>query len=268
VISDDFIIGLEQKYGGKLHIFFRDLQTSDSVEHRADEKVSTASVIKLPILIHVALAVQEGYCDWNESLTLTEEVKRGGTGILFGLTPGLQLPLRDACYLMIVLSDNTATNLIIDRFGIAPINARMRELGLPHSTLFRKAFSPETPESQPYGLGVTTAREMGELLIRLAQKKIGNEEVSADILTILCAQQDRAAIPRYLPSDWQYAGKTGCIDHLRADVGIVTAPDGRQYILALFCSEIPMINWTVDNPGLLAIAQLARSLLIPNAHPN
>jgi beta-lactamase class A len=261
VISDASITGLEQTYGGKLYVFFHDLQTGDLVEHRTAVKVSTASVIKLPILVHVALAAQEGHCDWNELITLTEELKRGGTGILFGLTPGLQLSLRDLCYLMIVLSDNTATNMIIDRFGIAAVNATIRELGLTNTTLFRKAFSPETPESQPYGLGVTTAREMGELLIRLAQKQIGNEEFSADILTILSAQQDRAAIPRYLPSDWKYAGKTGCIDHLRADVGIVTALDGRQYILALFCDEIPTVNWTVDNPGLLALAHLAHALL-------
>jgi beta-lactamase class A len=128
--------------------------------------------------------------------------------------------------------------------------------------LFRKAFTPDTAASREFGLGVTTAREMGELLIRLAQKELGSGGTAADILTILAAQQDRAAIPRYLPQEWQYAGKTGCIDHLRADVGIVTAPDGRQSVLALFCSEIPAINWTPDNPGLLALAYLSRELLV------
>jgi beta-lactamase class A len=262
MITNDFIENLERQYGGKLHVLFRDLQSADSFEYRPDVKVSTASVIKLPILVHVALSVQEGHCDWNEPLTLTEAVKSGGTGILFGLTPGLQLPLRDLSYLMTVLSDNTATNMIIDRFGIASINKRIRELGLVQTTLFRRAFAPETPDSREYGLGVTTAREMSQLLVKLAQKEIGGESVSADILTILSAQQDRAAIPRYLPPDWRYAGKTGCIDHLRADVGIVTPSDSRQSILVLFCSEIPAINWTVDNPGLLAMAQLAHYLLI------
>lgn len=262
MIINDLIAGLEQASGGKLHVFFHDLQTAASIEHHADIKVSTASTIKLPMLIHVALSVEEGRCDWDEPLTLTEEIKSKGTGVLFGLTAGLTLSLRDVCYLMTVLSDNTATNMIIDRFGIEAINTRIRRLGLTHTTLFRKAFTPETAASQEFGLGVTTPSEMGKLLIRLAHKEIGSEKASADILNILAAQQDRAAIPRYLPYDWQYAGKTGCIDHLRADAGIVTAPDGRQYILALFCSEIPTINWTVDNPGLLALAQLARSLLL------
>jgi beta-lactamase class A len=177
------------------------------------------------------------------------------------LTAGLTLSLRDACYLMTVLSDNTATNMVIDRFGMEAINTRIRALGFTHTTLLRRAFTPETAASRQFGLGVTTAREMGHLLGRLARKEIGNEKVSADILTILAAQQDRAAIPRYLPEGWQYAGKTGCIKHLRGDVGIVTAPDGGQYILALFCSEIPAVNWTVDNFGLLTMAQLSRALL-------
>lgn len=264
MIPNNFLSGvtaIEQRHGVKLHALFCNLTTGESVGYRPDLKVSTASTIKLPILVHVALAAEEGHNDWDEPLTLTDEDKVRGSGILFGLSTGLTLSLRDTCYLMTVLSDNTATNMIIDRFGLEAINARIRQLGLEHTTLFRKAFTPDTAESREFGLGVTTPREMGKLLIKLAHKEIGREATSAAILDMLAAQQDRAAIPRYLPQDWEYAGKTGCIDHLRADVGLVTAPDGHQYVLALFCSEISAVNWTPDNPGLLALAQLAKSLL-------
>lgn len=263
MIKDELITNLEQRWGGKLSYFYHDLQAGVSADYRGDTKISTASTIKLPILIHVALEVEGGSHAWDEPLTLTDEDKVRGSGILFGLSAGLTLSLRDTCYLMTVLSDNTATNMIIDRFGLEAINARIRQLGLEHTTLFRKAFTPDTAESREFGLGVTTPREMGHLLIKLAHKEIGREETTAAILDMLAAQQDRAAIPRYLPADWKYAGKTGRIEHLRGDVGIVTAPDGRQFVLALFCSEIPTIDWTVDNPGLQALAQLARSLLLP-----
>lgn len=261
--SNHLFSGLEQQYASKLHCLFYDLASGNSIEYRADQKVSTASTIKLPILIHVALEVEDGRHAWDEPLTLTDEDKVRGSGILFGLSAGLTLSLRDTCYLMTVLSDNTATNMIIDRFGLDAINARIRQLGLEQTTLFRKAFTPDTAESREFGLGVTTPREMGQLLIKLAHKEIGREATTAAILDMLAAQQDRAAIPRYLPADWKYAGKTGRIEHLRGDVGIVTAPDGRRFALTLFCSEIPTIDWTVDNPGLQALAQLARSLILP-----
>ncbi|HZT44525.1 MAG TPA: serine hydrolase [Chthonomonadaceae bacterium] len=251
----------ERELGGVISLAARDLQTGETLFYKADRKVQTASVIKLPMLVHVALAVQEGRLAWEEPLALTEAEKVDGSGILMQLTAGLTLTLRDVCTLMIVLSDNTATNMVIERIGIEPINARMRALGLKETTLFRKAYSPDTPQSRRYGLGVTTAREMLRLVTLLAEGKIGNAATSADIVSILAGQHYRDCIPRLLPADWQYAGKTGAVDHVRNDVGLLTAPDGRRFGLAVFCQKIPLVLWTADNPGMLAIARLARRLV-------
>lgn len=257
----DTIAAVERDLGGAIHIAARDMQTGDTLFYHADRKVKTASTIKFPMLIHVVMAVQEGRLSWDEKLVLTDAEKVDGSGILLQLTAGLELSLRDVCTLMTVVSDNTATNMVIERIGIEPINARMRALGLPQTTLFRKAYSPDTPQSRRYGLGVTTAREMLRLLTLLAEGTLGSPETCADLISILAGQHYRDCIPRLLPADWTYAGKTGAVDPVRNDVGMITAPDGRRFLLSIFCQEIPIVLWTADNPGMLAIARLARSLV-------
>jgi len=254
---------IEADCGGLLAFAVQDLQTGQKRLYRADHRCQTASVIKFPMLIHVALAVQEGLLDWNEKLTLTETEKVGGSGVLTQLTAGTAWTLRDLCVLMTIVSDNTATNMIIERVGVEPINARMRALGLPLTTLYRKSYSPDTDASREYGLGMTTPTEMLDLLVLLAEGKIGSPALSQEILKILEAQNYRDSIPRYLPADWKYAGKTGAINAVRNDVAVVTAPDGRRFALALFCQQLPTIQWTAENPGLLALAQLSRCLLLP-----
>jgi beta-lactamase class A len=257
------IAEIERESGGELSLALRDLQTGETFLYHPDRNVKTASVIKLPMLAHVALAVREGSLSWNEKLTLTEEEKVAGSGVLTQLTAGLSISLRDVCLLMTIVSDNTGTNMVIERVGKEPINARMRELGLSRTTLFRKAYSSDTPQSEKYGLGVTTPREILRLLTLLAEGEIGDPETSMDIVSFLAAQQYRDAIPRLLPPDWRYAGKTGGIDGVRNDVGIVTAPDGRRFALALFCQQLSDLRWTPENKGLLALARCARVLLSP-----
>src|ERR1051325_5687656 len=137
---------VEREAGGILCFAVQDLQTGETWRYRADHKCRTASIIKFPILVHVALSVYEGSLAWEEPLALTEEEKVGGSGILTHLTPGVALSLRDLCVLMTVLSDNTGTNMLIERLGIAPINARMRSLDLPITTVFRKSYRPATPQ--------------------------------------------------------------------------------------------------------------------------
>ena len=151
---------IERDCGGVLCFAFHDFQTGKTLRYRADDRCKTASIIKFPMLVHVAMAVQEGELSWTEPLTLTDTEKVGGSGVLTQLTQGLTLSLRDVCVLMTIVSDNTGTNMIVERLSVAPINARMRSLGLPVTTLFRKVYSEDTPESKPYGLGVTTPEEM------------------------------------------------------------------------------------------------------------
>ena len=256
------VAGLEQSCGGTIHFAACDLQTGDALRYHADDLCKTASVIKLPILVHVALCVQEGSLHWEEKLTLTEAEKVEGSGVLTQLTAGLEMSLRDVCTLMTIVSDNTGTNMIIEHVGTEAVNARMRAMGLPITTCFRKAYSPDTETSKVYGLGVTTPDEMLDLLTRLAHDQIGDAETSRTLRDILAGQFYRDGIPRLLPEEWKYSGKTGAVNAVRNDVGIITTPDGRQYALALFCQNLPHVQWTADNPGLLALARLTRHILV------
>jgi beta-lactamase class A len=256
------IAELEAATGGVIAFALHDLQTARRIGQRAAEPVPTASVIKLPILLHIALAVDEGPLSWDEPLTLAEDVKAPGTGVLKELSAGLSLSLRDLCVLMTALSDNTATNMLLDRMGVDAVNTRLEQLGLLQTRLLRRVFAPDTPATRPFGLGVTTAHEMADLLVQLARGQIGGGRAADTVLAMLAMQQDRAAIPRLLPEGWRYAGKTGSNPDLRADVALLTAPDGSELALAAFCTAMPRADWTVDNPGLLAIARLARALLV------
>jgi beta-lactamase class A len=250
-------------FEGVLSFAAKDLQTGRTLLHRADRKCPTASVIKVPILVHILLLAQEGDISLDEIVVLREADKTPGTGILTQLSPGLTLTLRDCCTLMIALSDNTATNMLIDRVGIDAVNARMRSLGYAETTLFRKVFATGKPVSaanKRYGLGVTTAREMVCLLSEIHSCKIG-EEVCGQLRSILGKQQYREGIPRLLPAGCKFQGKNGAIDHVRNDVGIVTAPNGHEIALAVFCQKMPRVLWTVDNPGHVMIAKVAQAVV-------
>jgi len=251
--------------GGTLCLCAVDLATGDAVRYRADLRCRTASVIKLPILVHVAMAVAEGALSWSDRLILTDAEKVGGSGVLTQMTAGLALTLRDACVLMTIVSDNTATNMLIEHLGVAPVNSRMRSLGLPLTTLYRKSYTPDTEESKPYGLGMTTPAEMADLLRMLAEGRMESSEVSKEVLEILSGQTLRDSIPRGLPEGWKYAGKTGGIDGVRNDVGLVTSTDGGKFVLSVFCQDLPDLRWTPENAGLLAISGVTRRLTAPLA---
>src|SRR5262245_48533320 len=117
------------RFEGVISLAARDLKTGATVAYRSDCKCPTASVIKLPLLVHALLLARECALSLEETITLRVEDKVGGSGILKDLSAGLTVSVQDVCTLMIALSDNTATNLLIDRLGIEGVNRRMEALG-------------------------------------------------------------------------------------------------------------------------------------------
>jgi beta-lactamase class A len=263
LIEED-IEAFARGFDGRISLMARDLSAGRTIAYHADRKCPTASVIKLPILIHALLLEREGALFLDETVIVSEEDKKPGSGILTQLSTGHKLSLADACTLMIALSDNTATNLVIDRVGLDAINERMRSLGLTETMLHRKVFSSGPPVSAPnarYGLGVSTPREIVRLLTMLNSNEIGEATTCKKARGILAKQQYRDAIPRYLPHSYKFEGKSGATDYVRNDAGIVTTDQGRQIALAIFINEMPTALWTADNPGQLAIAQLAKMVV-------
>lgn len=254
------IRSLEGQFHAQISVLWQPLNDEPAVAYFADRPVKTASIIKLPILIHAALLVESGQLSWDQRLPLTGS-RSPGMGILKILDDGLQPTLRDVAVLMTVISDNTATNMLIDLLGIDQINQRIQELGMTNTRLNRKVFAPNTPECLPWGLGVTTARDVVHVLTQISTGQIGNTETSQFLQETLAKQQDRVGFPRGLPAGWSYAGKTGSDDDLRNDCAILTSPAGQQYVCACFVQEMAEQPSTVDHPGLRALEQVVQIMI-------
>lgn len=252
---------IESKYEGNLYIYAKELGSGKIWAYREDEFVATASTIKLPILVHTALCVEEGKLQWDTPITLNEDQKVAGMGVLRHLNVPRQLTLHDACYLMTAISDNTATNLVIDATGVDSVNERIKAFGMHHTRLYRKVFFPDTEESRVYGLGVTTPKDMALLMMKLYRPNLLSENVTQKVKQLLSLQTDLVGIASVLPPDWFYAGKTGRVTAVRGDVAYVRAPDGREWILSMFCYGLTTANWSIRNEGLLSIAESTEFIL-------
>lgn len=252
---------------GKVFLAAKNLKTGQTVLLSGDQPVRTASTIKLPLLVEIYAQAASGKLKLDETLTLQKKDIVSGSGVLRELGPGIQLPLSGVANLMIVVSDNTATNMMVERITADAVNARMDALGLPRTRLMRKVrgdgndltapqgFSKAglLEENKKFGLGSSTPLEMVRLLEIL---ETGKTPGAKEMLEILKRQQYTEGLGRRL-SQYTIASKSGALDHLRSDVGIVYTPAG-PIALAITVEDIPAIDYGFDNPGLHLIADLAK----------
>jgi beta-lactamase class A len=268
---------LRQRIGdfqGTVSLYAKNLDSGVSVGIREAMPVRTASTIKLPILLAVTDQVAAGKAKWNELLTITPQDKVSGSGIIGAeLSDGVQLPLRDVVHLMIVLSDNSATNMILERFTADAVNAYLDRIGIKTTRSMRKVRGDGTqlkaaegfsaagklPENQKYGLGVSTPRDMVSILEKLEHGEIVNPDASKEILAVLKRCQDNTGVRRKL-SGVSIANKTGALDALRSEVALVYSKSGR-IAMAITVDDMPKIDYTPDNAGALLIADLARLIV-------
>lgn len=268
------LAALTAGYQGNVAIYAEDLHTGRTVAIDADTAVPTASTIKLTVLFEALKQIQEGRKHWNDSLTLTKANQVEGSGVLTLFDTPLTLTLKDALTMMIVVSDNTATNLAIDDLGLSNIDERIRWMGLSNTWLYKKVFmppGPDVPADQPkFGLGKTTAREMAMVMKRFATCDLaapGSSELPSESDRALCDtaldmlknQTEREGIPRYL-GDLTVASKGGAIDAARNDVGIVYAKNG-PIVISVFTYDNKDQSWTPDNAGRLLIARLSKAIV-------
>ena len=258
---------------GTVSLYAKNLDTGESFGVRQDERVRTASTIKLPIMAAVFEAVAQGKARWTDVLPLTGPKKVSGSGVVRELSNGLRLPIRDLVNLMIVVSDNTATNMLLERFPGDGVNAMMDKMDLGHTRSLRMILGDGTdlkavpsglsaagldPENQHYGIGVSTPREMVMLLERMELGKVVSPAASKEMIAILKRQQFKDGIGRHVTDP--VASKSGSLDHLRSDVGIVSTKGGR-IALAITIDDMPVIDYSPDNIGNVAISKLTGILL-------
>jgi beta-lactamase class A len=258
-------------FPGTVSLYAKNLDSGVAIGIREKDPVTTASTIKLPIVIALFDAVERGQLKWTDPLTVTAAEKASGTGIIASeISDGVQLPLRDAANLMMVLSDNTATNLILERLGTDTVNAYLDKLGIKTTRSLRKILGAgserrgvsaagKLPENQKYGIGFSTPHDMVAILEKLERGEIVSPDASKAVLEIMRRCQDGNGIRRRF-ADVRVVNKTGALNALRSDVGIVYAKGGR-IAMAITVDGIPKPDWSPENPGLLMIADLAKLLV-------
>lgn len=215
---------------GSISYYYEDLVTGAVETFDAERPLVAASLIKLPILVEAMRQMEAGEANPDERFIVTGEQKMPSCGALSYMHDGLAVTFMDLVTLMIILSDNTATNLLIDRLGMENVNRTVGALGLTQTCLRRRLFDAE---ASARGIENTvSARDMGRLLAGLYRGQVVSQSASAAMLKILADQRLNGKLPFYLHAlRVPVAHKTGEDSGITHDVGIVYA--GRPFVVCI-----------------------------------
>ena len=258
------IAPLAKAHKGAVAVAVKNLKTGEELYLSADEVMPTASLIKLPIMVEAYWQAAEGKLKLDATLSLRKEDKVQGSGVLTNhFSDGATFPLKDAVRLMIVFSDNTATNMVLDQIGLPATNARMTKLGLVETRINAKVFRADTRIDQErgkkYGLGSTTAREMVRLLELIESGKVVSATACKEMLGHLRACDDREKMTRFLPAGTRVAHKTGSVNTSKTDAGIIYTKGGPVAVCVLTDRNEDQ-RWTADNAAQVLIGKIAREV--------
>ena len=271
---------------GTVGVSARHLETGQRIQHNAAAVFFTASTLKVPLLVELYRQVDRGDIDLNQRIELTDNLRVPGSGILKEMTAGLNPTVHDLAMLMIIISDNTATDILYNLVGGDNLNNTMQQLGLlktripmtvrqllfsvvgldmnnpdhTYAVCTERLFNEEyVPDGAGYDLDrsdVSSPRDMCSLLELLYSGDILSPASREGALDILKRQQLRTVIPYALPVGTTVAHKTGYYLGVRADVGIVFSPTG-PYTVAIMAKQVTCRDrMTVD----LRLAALARAV--------
>ena len=224
---------------GNVCINFYDLNKNNGFSVNGDKKVLSASMIKLLILAELMKKIFENKFSLSDTVMMANFMKIGGDGVLKELNTGHHFTLKELATLMIIVSDNQATNILIDFLGMENINQLGKELDLKETFLGRKMMDAEA-RKKGYD-NYTCADDISLLLKLIYQEKLINKEASQLMLDILLRQQQGERLQRYLPSDIKIAHKCGDLDNLENDGGIIWLGD-KAYILVVLTSGMPNLQ--------------------------
>ncbi len=223
---------------GVMGIYAENLQTGQSFRVNADRVFPQGSSIKIPILITLLRQAQLGKLNLNDRVTIRRADLVGGSGVLQDFGDGTSsIALRDLAVLMVVLSDNSATNILIDRVGMASVNAEIRRAGLVHTRLARKMmdFAAERASRE----NVSTPREMATLVAKLDRGQLLDASHTAFVLHLL-EDYKQTPLRDALPANILVADKPGSLPGVECDSGVVFVP-GAPYVLSV------MTTYDADN---------------------
>ena len=201
--------------------------------HEADRPFPAASVIKVPVMMALYADAADGRIDLAEQLTTGDRVD--GSGVLRDMPDAAALSVRDLAALMMILSDNTATNRVIERLGVERVAALMTQWGLTATALRRKMYDFEAAKR---GLeNVATASDLVALLERLVAGGCRDRATSDAVLAIMARCEDDRKLRRFLAPNTRVPSKSGTLDGSRNDVAVLSGPS-RTVAVAVFTSEV------------------------------
>ena len=264
------IIEMAARHHGKLALYAINLKTGEAISIDPDTPVPTASVIKLPILVEAMTQVKAGRRRLPDKITLQKDDIVQGSGILQFFDTPQAITLKDALTFMIIESDNTATNLVIDQVGIGNVNDRIAQMGLKETYLFKKVYKPAVgpmpADQKKFGLGKSTAREMAKIMESIVRCNLHDQQLCDDMLYMLRNQQYRNLVPHFIETSDTSEGlslignKTGSLDQVRNDVAVVYSKNG-PIIISAFTYENEDKSWNNDNAAELLVAHIAKSIM-------
>lgn len=256
-----------------------DPATGEASRFRDDETFPGASTLKVAVLAQLLHLIDAGTVRLHARLTLRAWHQVGGAGVLQYFAPGTEIQVADAATLMIALSDNTATNMLLDLTGCAPASATIGDGRSAIRRYYGKPGMP-LPDARPY-TAIATAAGLASIYRRVLRNDILSDATRALFWQALGRQADRTMMPRLFPDPVAVAHKTGAIDGVRHDAGVfwvpeapggreapeldpmairgTTSPQGRPIILVVLTQSLGDQRWSVDNAGAVAIGRLARA---------
>lgn len=242
----DEVASLLAQNPGQWGLVIRDLEGSAGLEWQAERVFYPASLIKVPVMVAAFAAAAAGTLDLDERIPLRLADQVAGSGVLQYLGPGLAPSILDLITLMIIVSDNAATNILIDRLGPERVNETMARLGLSATRLHHKLM---VMPAEPHPSNTTSAADMSRLFELIATGRAVSWDASRRMIRILKGQQFQDGIPLLLPETvrerplgaapaWEVANKTGWVPGLVHDVGIVYTPH-KTFLVAALSEGVP-----------------------------
>lgn len=251
-----------KSYDGTMGLYIDDLK-GNVITRFPDEKFETASTIKVYILAALFDAIEQGKASLKDMLTCEERFWIDGSGILGSLEVGTTLSVKNVATLMIIVSDNIATNMLIDYLGIDNINACIQKLGCKDTVLHNVL-----DFAKYHQLGTTTPRDYASMFVRIQNRTLVSPEASEQMWQILSQQHYNSMIVKSLPQfyvdpdnyDEQlfwFASKSGSMNACRNDGGIITTPYG-SYVIVMLNKDFSDKQYYPDHPATVFGSRVSR----------
>lgn len=260
---------LAERAGGTLGVAARNLATGEEVTWQAEQAMPTASTFKFPLLVEVFAQAEASTLNLDERVSMQAADQVGGSGLLRDLEPGLRPTLRDLAMLMIVVSDNSATNMLLDRVGgPVAVTAAMRALGLPSIVVNRRLLFSGAPRGP---VAEAAPQDMMRLAVMLAAGQLVSPEASRHMRAIMARQRHHDQFPRYLnllpyaedneqPRLLRVLNKTGSNGGLRADVGLVQVGAAPLLAFSVVCDTGQDETYRSEHPAAVINGIVGRVL--------